>query len=47
MNEFTVSYQTYSLCPTWKYIKSTNKLKFSVSRNVGGALCPEYEPVKS
>ena len=38
--------ETYSLCPTWKYIKSTNKLKFSVSRNVGGALCPEYEPVR-
>ena len=38
--------ETYTLCPTWKYIKSTNQLKFSVSRNIGGALCPEYEPVK-
>ena len=33
--------ETYSLCPTWKYIKSTNKLKFSVSRNLGS----EYESV--
>ena len=34
--------ETDTLCPTWKYIKSTNQLKFSVSRNVGS----EYAPVK-
>ena len=33
--DLSISEETYTLCPTWKYIKSTNKLKFSVSRNVG------------
>ena len=37
--------ETYTLVPTWKYIKSTNKLKFSVSRNVGTELYPDYQSV--
>lgn len=38
--------ETYTLCPTWKHIKSTNKLKFIISRNVGSYDFPEYEPVR-
>ena len=38
--------ESYSLVPTWQYIKSTNKLKFSVSRNLGTELYPEYQSVR-
>ena len=38
---------TYTLCPTWRQLKSTNKVKFSMSRLVNADLInPQYESVR-